>query len=308
MVMTAVMGHLLEVDFPPAYRKWNAVAVVELFGLAVSKTVKPDMREVADNISQEARAANVLVIWTDCDLEGENIGAEIATIAQRANPRIQVRRARFSVVQPREVQTAWNGLVDLDLRQVAAVDARSELDLRIGAAFTRLQTLQLKARFSDFRDTKVISYGSCQFPTLGFIVDRYLQVQQFIPEPFWSLAVFHDEARFTWARRSLFDRHVTLVLYEACMADPTAHVTSVNGRPTSKWAPLPLTTVEMMKASASILRLPSDRVMHIAEALYNQGIISYPRTETDVFDDAYDLQALVRAQLLEPRWSGYAQR
>lgn len=34
---------------------------------------------------------------------------------------------------------------------------------------------------------KLISYGSCQFPTLGFVVDRYKDVESFIPEPFWKI-------------------------------------------------------------------------------------------------------------------------
>jgi len=34
---------------------------------------------------------------------------------------------------------------------------------------------------------QLISYGSCQFPTLGFVVERYKQVQAFVPEPFWKI-------------------------------------------------------------------------------------------------------------------------
>jgi len=34
---------------------------------------------------------------------------------------------------------------------------------------------------------QLISYGSCQFPTLGFVVERYKQVQAFVAEPFWKL-------------------------------------------------------------------------------------------------------------------------
>ena len=45
---------------------------------------------------------------------------------------------------------------------------RMEIDLRIGAAFTRFQTLRLQARFPQL-GMSVISYGSCQFPTLGFV-------------------------------------------------------------------------------------------------------------------------------------------
>jgi DNA topoisomerase-3 len=53
-----------------------------------------------------------------------------------------------------------------------AVKVRQEIDLRIGAIFTRFQTLLLR-ELVDPRGKNVISYGPCQFPTLGFIVERY---------------------------------------------------------------------------------------------------------------------------------------
>lgn len=56
-----------------------------------------------------------------------------------------------------------------------------------GAAFTRFQTLRLKKVFPEALAEQLISYGSCQFPTLGFVVERYKQVQAFVPEPFWKL-------------------------------------------------------------------------------------------------------------------------
>ena len=59
------------------------------------------MKDVARNLEMESRGADALVIWTDCDREGENIGYEIVQVCQRVNPRLQVFRGRFSVVQAR---------------------------------------------------------------------------------------------------------------------------------------------------------------------------------------------------------------
>ena len=56
-----------------------------------------------------------------------------------------------------------------------------------GAAFTRFQTLRLRQVFPEALADQLISYGSCQFPTLGFVVERYKQVQAFVPEPFWRI-------------------------------------------------------------------------------------------------------------------------
>lgn len=49
-----------------------------------------------------------------------------------------------------------------------AVEARQEIDLRIGAAFTRFQTTRLRRRFENVGS--LVSYGSCQFPTLGRVL------------------------------------------------------------------------------------------------------------------------------------------
>lgn len=51
---------------------------------------------IAKNIEDQAKYARVLVIWTDCDREGEHIGSEIREAARKGNNRIDVKRARFS--------------------------------------------------------------------------------------------------------------------------------------------------------------------------------------------------------------------
>src|SRR5690606_7956483 len=151
-----------------------------------------------------------------------------------------------------------------------------EIDLRIGAAFTRFQTMRLQKLFPALAD-KLISYGPCQFPTLGFVVERYNRLLAFVPESFWYLrcAVAKDgvQAEFKWNRTRLFDEAACLALYQRALqhAD-AATVQSVTTRPTSKWRPYPLTTVALQKLASSKLRISSDRTMQLAEALYNRGL------------------------------------
>ena len=90
--------------------------------------------------------------------------------------------------------------------------------------------------------------GPCQFPTLGFVVSRYEQVQSFSPETFWYIYLALggstgskvsddvDEAtEFTWRRGRIFDFDVSLAIYEGVVNNPTARVTSVTQKPTKKW-------------------------------------------------------------------------
>jgi DNA topoisomerase-3 len=67
----------------------------------------------------------------------------------------------------------------------------------IGAAFTRFQTMRLQKAFPRNLAEKLISYGPCQFPTLGFVVERFLAIERFQPEPYWKLKVTHFQNDLT---------------------------------------------------------------------------------------------------------------
>ncbi|KAI0243784.1 DNA topoisomerase, partial [Massospora cicadina] len=310
-VVTSVVGHVQELDFELKFRKWHACPPAALFTLPVHKGVAEGKRQVVENLQREARRADVVMVWTDCDREGENIGAEAAALARAVNPSLQICRARFSIMQAQDLKRACHNPAPLDTRLVDAVDARSEVDLRIGAALTRFQTLTLQSRFEPLRGG-VISYGSCQFPTLGFVVERYLKRRDFVPEQFSKIAMAYTrdgiDVAFHWRRGQLYDPIVCVLLYEMCMENCMAHVTSYDTRPTTKWRPLPLTTVELQKMGSRYLHMPSDKVMEAANCLYQKGFISYPRTETDKFDPKFEFQPLLQKQLGEPRWGDYCRR
>lgn len=61
------------------------------------------------------------------------------------------------------------------------------LSSSLGASFTRFQTLRLQKIFPQSLANQLISYGSCQFPTLGFVVERFKAIQSFIPETFYRI-------------------------------------------------------------------------------------------------------------------------
>jgi DNA topoisomerase-3 len=99
---------------------------------------------------------------------------------------------------------------------------------------------------------------------------------------------------------------VTLI-FERCLNSKTAKVIKMAKKPTKKWKPLPLTTVELQKMGSRYLRMSSQDVMKVAEELYTKGWISYPRTETDQFDRGMDLRAIITRQTQDGRWGSFAQ-
>lgn len=238
-------------------------------------------------------------MWLDCDREGENIAYEVV-------------RAHFSALTHTDLLRAWNDLQQPDEALAEAVDCRQELDLRIGAALTRFLTLRYQRMYC--LPAKLVSYGPCQFPTLGFVVERHLQREAFASEDYWSLGLRcvapPDGAslRLSWGRGNLFDRFIVEMFRDLCQASMPPHVESVQTQRVTHPKPPPLTTTEMTVKAASRFRIPSKRCMQIAEALYQKGIISYPRTETDRFAATMDLRQLVRLQCDSSAWGAYASR
>ena len=317
MRMTSVIGHLMEMEFGPEHKNWRSSDPIALFEAQVYENTRSDnsAADVRKNIEKAVRGCTDLILWLDCDREGEAIGFEVINVCRAVAPRLNVRRARFSALIPRDIIHALANLVQPDQKQSEAVLARSEIDLRLGAAFTRLQTLTLQNKFDGLES--ILSYGPCQFPTMWFVAQRAERIAAFRAESFWQIEMAHTRraddgeelhVKFSWSRTRLFDRLATLVLYELCVQRATASITSVSAKPTSKRRPHPLATVEMQRLASSHLRIASDKCMEIAESLYQRGYLSYPRTETDTFKQGFDLTSLMRTQLADQRWANYAQR
>lgn len=282
----------------------------------VFKTIREGNQHLALDLKEEARRCDMLVLWLDCDREGENIAFEVIAVCASVNPRLRVLRAQFSAVSSSAVQAALANLRPPDRNASDAVDARQEIDFRIGTAFTRWQTLVLLDNLPHIKaegEVTMLSYGPCQFPTLGFVADRYDAIAAFVPEDFWSIEVTlpppgpgDSPTLFTWQRGRLYDHLAATVLAEMCVEAPTATVQSVIAKPTSKFKPYPLATVELQKRASRWLGMSSDRCMKVAEALYQRGILSYPRTETERFPEDFDFQKHLRQHRSHPVWGAYA--
>lgn len=85
-----------------------------------------------------------------------------------------------------------------------------------------------------------------------------------------------------------------------------AKVNEVNQHNTRKLKPLPLATIDFEKIATKKLRISAHKAMEIAEKLYNQGYISYPRTETNKFPSTMNLKNLIAQHKDSIIWGDFA--
>ncbi|KAL2531014.1 DNA topoisomerase 3-beta [Forsythia ovata] len=309
--VTSVIGHVFSVDFPAAYQNWTDTDPLDLFDAPIVKSESNPKAHICRHLSQEARGFGHLVLWLDCDREGENICFEVIECTGfHAKDGKRVYRARFSSVTEKDILKAMNNLVEPNKNEALAVDARQEIDLKVGVSFTRFQTSYFNGKYGNL-DSRVISYGPCQTPTLGFCVQRHLQIITFKPEKFWKLHpyILHKgyELKLEWNRNRLFDLDVTEMFRNIIKEDGILKVIAISEKQESKSRPAGLNTVNLLKVASSALGFGPQLAMQLAERLYTQGFISYPRTESTAYPPSFDFRGTLRALDNNPEWREYVQ-
>ncbi|KAL4719029.1 hypothetical protein ACJJTC_001219 [Scirpophaga incertulas] len=296
--MTSVCGHVMSLDFTGKYNNWDKVDPVELFSCPTEKKEAVPRLRIPAFLAQEARGCDYLILWLDCDKEGENICFEVMSCVQPymkndvLSPLVTYR-AHFSAITEKDIKAAMLKLGRPNENESRSVDARQELDLRIGCAFTRFQTKYFQGRYGDL-DASLISYGPCQTPTLGFCVQRHDEIQTFKPETYWVLRVTAStsegrELPLEWKRIRSFEKDIANMFLAGIKEIKEATVVNIQAKEKVKPRPTALNTVELMRVASAGLGMGPHHAMQIAERLYTQGYISYPRTETTSYPENYDL-------------------
>eukprot|EP00899_Mesostigma_viride_P006662 jgi/Mesvir1/15998/Mv08302-RA.2 len=311
---TSVIGHIYNCDFPPNYQNWDTTDPASLFDAPTVKVESNKKAHVCKHLQSEAKGCEYLVLWLDCDREGENICFEVMenTVQWMRTPEAgaqQVYRAKFSAISAPAIQAAMTNLGEPSKNESLSVDARQELDLKVGVAFTRFQTRYFQGKYGNL-DASVISYGPCQTPTLGFCVERHQRIVTFVPEPFWVVRPLvvkgGRNVELEWERGRIFDKDIAMVFQKLVAEAGSLHVVEWSEKEERKQRPHGLNTVEMLKAASSGLNMGPAYALQIAERLYTQGYISYPRTESSAYPPGFDLHGTLAAQSRHPVWGEYA--
>jgi DNA topoisomerase-1 len=169
--------------------------------------------------------------------------------------------------------------------------ARQDMDLIWGATLTRAVSMATRRFGSNF-----LSVGRVQSPTLGLIVQRELERRAHEPEPFWEVTAkfAHPDGDFTAEHTT--DRFWKKAEAEAAVANSTSPgtVKEITARKNTRQPPTPLNTTAFTTDASNRLGITPSRAMRIAEDLYMDGYISYPRTDNTVYPKSLDTKELVK--------------
>ena len=279
---------------------WKIASLPYLVWAPIEKT--PAEKGIIRSLKNLAKKADSVVIGTDFDREGELIGSDALRQIREVAPDVPVSRARYSAFTKAEIDHAFNNLVELDQDLADAGESRQYIDLIWGAVLTRYLTT---ARFSGFGNTR--SAGRVQTPTLALVVERERERMAFKPEDYWVISgeashgeeepfkVSHTTARF-------WDKDAADAAYANVAGAKEACVTAVERKSRTQRPPAPFNTTSLQAAAAAEGISPA-RTMRLAESLYMDGLISYPRVDNTVYPSSLDLKDCVRTISKVPQYA-----
>ncbi len=286
-IVMGLSGHIVQVDFPRAYNNWQKVDAGELVDADIITT--PTHTRIVGALKTLGRDATKVTIATDYDREGELIGAEALEIVKEVNPDVEFDRVVYSAITKVSIEEAFANPLKLDFDLADAGHSRQVIDLVWGAALTRYISLAAMRLGKSF-----LSVGRVQSPTLALIVDREKEREAFISQPYWEIyaTLSKDGELFTTKHSTarFWDKDEADTAYAKIGSD--AIVSLVETGIKKDQPPTPFNTTEFIRAANSIGFSPAN-AMRIAESLYTNGYISYPRTDNTVYPKAIDLRAQI---------------
>ncbi|MBQ9955530.1 MAG: DNA topoisomerase I [Eggerthellaceae bacterium] len=293
---------------------WKMEALPYLVYAPIEKL--PKEKDIIRSLKNLAKKADSIIIATDFDREGELIGSDALACCREVNVTAPVSRARYSAFTKAEITSAFENLVEMDDCLAAAGASRQDIDLIWGAVLTRYLTLVKFAGFGNVR-----SSGRVQTPTLALICERERERLAFVPEDYWvikgafdagaqvgptsgegsgAFEAPHATGRFKSQEEA--DRAMTAV-----SGATSARVAEVETKRRKVAPPVPFNTTSLM-AAASAEGLSPARTMRIAESLYMDGYISYPRVDNTVYPASLDLAEVVRTVAGNPAYAPFCKQ
>jgi DNA topoisomerase-1 len=249
---------------------------------AMEWQVSPDRSKQLKAIADEAKSADTLILATDPDREGEAISWHVQEVLRqkKALP-ANVQRVTFNAITNSAVTEAMRNPRGLDEDLIDAYRARRALDYLVGFTLSPILWRKLPG---------AKSAGRVQSVALRLIVDREREIEIFRPQEYWQVSArFEKDGQTFTARLAQLDGQKIDRLTIGNRGDADAAkavvevgrftVSSVETKPFAKNPPPPFTTSTLQQEAARKLGFSASHTMRVAQGLYEDGLITYMRTD-----------------------------
>ncbi|MGL4622097.1 type I DNA topoisomerase [Chroococcidiopsis sp.] len=302
----ASMGHVRDLpqsatDIPANVKgeKWAQLGVNVESDFEPLYVIPKDKKKIVTQLKEALKSADELVLATDEDREGESISWHLLQLLQ---PKVPVKRMVFHEITQDAIRKALKNCRTVDEQLVRAQETRRILDRLVGYTLSPLLWKKI---------AKGLSAGRVQSVAVRLLVNRERQRRAFRQGSYWDLKATLEakgkEAKGEFeaklialagtkvANGSDFDpdtgqivagRNVVLLnetqareLLERLTGKPWT-VTDLEERPTTRKPAPPFTTSTLQQESNRKLRLSARDTMRVAQNLYEQGYITYMRTDS----------------------------
>ncbi|TRO61891.1 DNA topoisomerase I, partial [Candidatus Bathyarchaeota archaeon] len=240
------------------------------------------------NLKDLGKEADEIIIATDYDVEGAVIGYNVLNLALGRKDLSRVKRMKFSTLTPGELRKAFNGAHlhnQFESGMVWAGLMRHYLDWYWGINLSRALTHAYK-RTGDF---KVLSTGRVQGPTLKILADRELEIRSFDSSFFYKLFAMIKG----FMAEGPEEEKVVKALQMFSSLKPPARVKDVEKSRKKLSPPPPFNLTDLQTEASRVLKYTPNRTLKIAQKLYEDGLISYPRTSSQKLPKELDVKAIL---------------
>jgi len=239
----------------------------------------PNKRKVLSEIKKISSKAREIYLATDPDREGEAIAYHLYEYLYKANPELKFRRLDLIEITEKGLNLALSNLREINLNLYQSWLTRRVLDRLIGY----LISPKLSKTFK-----KSLSAGRVQSIALRLIVEREKEIENFIPEKSYSLEIKLKKDSLTILSELYYknkfyktkNREELIKFYKEKLLNSLVSLEKIEEKTEKKNPPLPLKTTTLIEISQKMLGYEPKQIMYYAQRLYENGYITYMRTDS----------------------------
>ncbi len=277
IIVASAVGHLFNLTYVKGQRGWPIFKIEWV--PSYLKKENSYIKNYYDLLKKLSRRAKEIIVATDYDIEGEVIGWNIVRFICNKET---AKRMKYSTLTKPELEKSYeNTMPEPDWGQAYAGETRHILDWLYGINLSRALMSALK-KLNSF---KILSIGRVQGPALKIIIEREREISSFKPEPYWQVFAIILKERGTSGEplvpqefkypKDIFDKSELEKFKDIKEANAETKKSEEHISP-----PTPFDLTTLQREAYAHHSISPAQTLSIAQKLYLDGLISYPRTSS----------------------------